>query len=141
MSLFLSLSVLAQETQPTLVPDLVATVTPPAPVQVAAAADSALYYLVVVVLALLLTAAVVFGGYITKYLAALVPAETAASIYQSGVRLGIEVALNQAAKTSSPLDDEFFESMARQRGLVVTKQADGSYSVSLPTPAGLAAPV
>lgn len=93
----------------------------------------ALSYGLVIVLALLLVAAWIFGAYITGWLAKLVPPETAASIYQSGVRFGLQVALNQAGQTPSSLDDEFFEEMASARGLVATKtkNTDGTFSYVL----------
>lgn len=99
-----------------------------------AAAQNPLYYGVVVVLALLLVAALIFGGYITQWLAKLVPPETATSIYQSGVRMGLQLALNQAVLTASPLDEEFFTDLATQRGYSVEKLADGHYEVKIPVP-------
>jgi hypothetical protein len=67
-----------------------------------------------------------------RFLAKLVPPETASAIYASGVRFGFQIALNQASQTPTPLDDEFFEEMARLRGLQVVKRADGSYEVTQP---------
>lgn len=95
-------------------------------------ASTILNYIVVIALAVLLVAALIFGGRIIPYLANLVPAETASSIYASGVRFGFQIALNRAAQTPSPLDDEFFEEMARTRGLQVIKRPDGSYDVIQP---------
>lgn len=97
---------------------------------------SPIYYVIVVVMALLLVGAGVFNGYITNALKTLVPAETANSIYQSGVRFGIQIALNQAAQTPSELDDEFFTEMAKLRGLTVVKRIDGTYEVTTPASAG-----
>lgn len=85
------------------------------------AAANTLSYVIVVVLAVLLVGAMIFGAYVTGWLAKLVPPETAASIYQSGVRFGFQVALDKAAKTASPLDDEFFTELARARGYAVEK--------------------
>lgn len=85
------------------------------------AATNTLSYVIVVVLAVLLVGAMIFGAYVTGWLAKLVPPETAASIYQSGVRFGFQVALDKAAKTASPLDDEFLTELARTRGMVVEK--------------------
>lgn len=96
------------------------------------APSSPIYYVIVVVMATLLVAVTIFGGYIINALKALVPAETAASIYQSGVRFGLQVALNQAAQTPGTLDDEFFTEMARLRGLTVVKRIDGTYEVTSP---------
>ena len=73
-----------------------------------------------------------FNGnlYFYRPLATLVPPETAGAIYASGVRFGLQVALNQAAQTPNPLDDEFFIEMARLRGLQVIKRIDGTYEVT-----------
>lgn len=100
---------------------------------IVSAETSPIYYLVVVVLAVLLVAAFIFAGYITGALAKLVPPETAASIYQSGVRMGIELGLNQAARTPTALDDEFFIGLASQRGLEVSL-VDGIYVVKQASP-------
>jgi len=102
-------------------------------------------YFIVVVMAVLLVAFLVFGRYIIRLLTKLVPIETASSIYASGVRLGFEIALNQAAQTTSPLDDEFFEEMARLRGLKVTVNKDGegrpvSYKVEYDGPPAVSTP-
>lgn len=96
---------------------------------VAPAGNDPLAIVIVVVLALLLVAGGVYGARLTNLLATMVPPETAASIYQSGVRFGLQVALNQAATTATPLDDEFFMGMARDRGLTVVKRIDGTYEV------------
>lgn len=94
-----------------------------------------LVYVPVGVLAALLIGALVFGGRLMSFLAILVPPDTAAKIYQDGVRFGFQIALNQAAQTPGTLDDEFFEEMARLRGLTVTRRADGSYDVQSGTTA------
>jgi hypothetical protein len=106
-----------------------------------AAPTSPIYYVIVVVLALLLVGAGVFNGYITNTLKTLVPPETANSIYQSGVRFGLQVALNQAAQTPTSMDDEFFTEMARLRGLTVVKRIDGTYEVTTPPTGGFGVPV
>jgi hypothetical protein len=93
-------------------------------------ANLPLVYGVVGVLAILLVGAMIYSSTITRYLATLVPPETASAIYASGVRFGLQVALNQAAQTPSPLDDEFFVEMARLRGLTVIKRVDGTYEVA-----------
>ena len=93
-------------------------------------ANLPLVYGVVGVLGLLLVGAMIYSSTITRYLATLVPPETASAIYASGVRFGLQVALNQAAQTPSPLDDEFFSEMARLRGLQVTRRIDGTYEVT-----------
>src|SRR5687768_15898571 len=93
-------------------------------------ANLPLVYGVVGVLAILLVGAMIYSSTITRYLATLVPPETASAIYASGVRFGLQVALNQAAQTPSPLDDEFFVEMARMRGLTVIKRIDGTYDVT-----------
>lgn len=117
----------------TVVPTLAPTAAPTPPVTPPAAPTTAdpIAYLIIVVLAVLVVAAGVYGGYITKFLATLVPPETAASIYQSGVRFGLQLALNRAAQTPSELDNEFFVEMARLRGLKVTK-VGGEYVVETP---------
>jgi hypothetical protein len=86
----------------------------------------------VVVLALLLTVVLVFGPQLVKLLSTLVPPETAASIYESGVRFGYQIALNRAHATPNPLDDEFFLAGAKARGYTVTTLPDGSYVVEPP---------
>lgn len=89
-----------------------------------------LVYGIVGVMALLLIGAMIYGSYITRFLATLLPPETASAIYASGVRFGLQVALNQAGQTPGPLDDEFFIEMARLRGLQVIKRLDGTYEVT-----------
>jgi hypothetical protein len=118
---------------PTRDPD---NVTAGTPVYLNAPADSPLAYGIVTVLALLLMGAMVFGAYVSGLLAKLVPPETAASIFQSGFRYGLQVALNQAGQTKSPLDDEFFQEMAQQRGLQVIRaqNSDGTFSYAVVQP-------
>lgn len=101
--------------------------------ETAASTGTTLTYVVIIVLALLLVCAQVYGAYVTRFLAKLVPPETAASIYESGVRMAIEAGLNQAAATESELDDEFFLNLAKGRGLPVIKHPDGSYTVQIPS--------
>jgi hypothetical protein len=103
-------------------------VTPPA--EDPGALSPLVLYGIIVVLAILLVGAMVYASSITRFLAQLVPPETASAIYASGVRFGLQVALNQAAQTPSQLDDGFFEEMARLRGLQVTKHVDGTYEVT-----------
>lgn len=93
-----------------------------------------LVYVPVIILAGLLIGAFLLNSRLTGFLATLVPPEVAAKIYQDGVRFGFQIALNQAARTPGTLDDEFFEEMARLRGLQVTKRADGTYDVIQPSP-------
>lgn len=106
------------------------------------AAANTLSYVIVVVLAVLLVGAMIFGAYVTGWLAKLVPPETAASIYQSGVRFGFQVALDKAAKTASPLDDEFFTELAQARGMSVEKivAPDGTTQYVVKPPAALSVP-
>lgn len=100
-------------------------------------ANVPLLYGAVGVMGALLTGAMAYSSYIMRFLAKLVPPETASAIYASGVRFGLQVALNHAAQTPSPLDDEFFTEMARLRGLQVVRRIDGTYEVTqnlAPTP-------
>lgn len=117
LTLFITGTTMAQDVVVTPAPDL---------------AFQALIYGGLIVLALLILAALIFGARIVKALETLVPAETAASIYQSGLRLGIEFGLQRAQQTASPLDDEFFVGLAKQRGLTVHKDENGVYHVVSP---------
>lgn len=125
----------------TIIPDDVTTTGPiiindlPDSTGSPTAPDSPIYYLVVVVLALLLVGAMVFSAHITKFIATMVPPETASSIYQSGVRFGLQMALNQARQTPMTADDDFFKDLARQRGLEVSLLPDGTYEVKYVPPA------
>lgn len=86
----------------------------------------------VIAIVIVLTIGLVFGPQIIGYLSKLVPPETAASIYESGVRFGYQIALNQAASTANKYDDEFVLSQARGRGYTVTSMPDGSYHLEPP---------
>ena len=99
---------------------------------------SPIYYLIVGVLALLLVGAMVYNAQIVKFVATMVPPETATSIFQAGMRFGIQVALNEAVKTPTEADDDFFKKLAADRGLLVKRLASGAYEVIYsepPTPA------
>jgi hypothetical protein len=109
------------------------TVTQPSEETSDAAQDNPIDYILVVVGAVIIVAMLIFGAVLVRYVSKLVPAETAASIYQSGVRMGLELGLNTAARTASPLDDEFFTGLATMRGFEVIKHADGHYEVKTPT--------
>lgn len=95
--------------------------------------DDPLNYVIVVVAGVVIVAVLIFGGMIVGYVSKLVPPETANSIYQSGVRMGLQLALNNAAQTSTPYDNEFFEGLAQMRGYEVIKLANGRYEVNTPT--------
>jgi hypothetical protein len=90
-------------------------------------------YLIVFALAAFFIADKVWGGKVTDALKTLVPAETAAGIYQSGVRAGLELGLNQASQTPTPYDEQFFEWLSTQGGYTVNKRPDGKYEVQLPS--------
>lgn len=98
-----------------------------------------LSYIFVVLAGILVIAGGIYSRGIISLVATLVPPETATSIYQSGVRIGFQMALERAAQTPTLADDEFFTELAKTRGLLVIKSQnpDGtfSYTVSaLPTP-------
>jgi hypothetical protein len=101
--------------------------------------DNPINYVIVVIAGVVIVAVLIFGGVIVGYVSKLVPPETANSIYQSGVRMGLQLALNNAAQTPTPYDNEFFEGLAQTRGFEVIKHADGHYEVRTPTakPSGL----
>jgi hypothetical protein len=102
---------------------------------------SPIYYVIVGVLALLLVGAMVYNSQIVKFLATMVPPETAASIFQAGFRFGIQTALNEAVKTPTEADDDFFKKLAADRGLIVNRLGSGAYEVIYaepPTPSGAA---
>lgn len=94
--------------------------------------DDPINYVIVVIAGVVIVAVLIFGGVIVGYVSKLVPAETANSIYQSGVRMGLQLALDNAARTSTPYDNEFFEGLAQTRGFEVIKHADGHYEVRTP---------
>lgn len=102
--------------------------------------DDTVNSIVLIVLAVLLSGSQVYGAYITRFLARLVPPETAQSLYESGVRFGYQTALNRAALTPSADDDEYYIKEARARGLEVVTLPAGGYQVKIPprtTPANL----
>jgi hypothetical protein len=96
--------------------------------------NSPITYVIIVVLALIVVASLVFNAQITRLLATMVPPETASSIYQAGVRFGLQVALNEAAKTETSADDDFFKKLAADRGLEVNRLANGLYEVKYMPP-------
>jgi hypothetical protein len=97
-------------------------------------------YVVVIVLAVLLVAALVFGAQIVNALKTLVPPEIAFSIYQAGVRFGLQMALNEAAKTPTDVDDAFFKKLAADRGLIVNRSGTGAYEVIYADPPEMRTP-
>lgn len=74
--------------------------------------------------------------WLARLLSRFLPPEVAQMLVNTGAEWALKASLNQAAKTTSTDDDDYFMAVAKQRGLTVTRNADGTYNLLKVSPIG-----
>jgi hypothetical protein len=109
------------------------TVTLPAPAAPAAppAQDNGINWQTIFmsVLAAIIVVDRITGQGLQKVLATLIHPDKAKMLIETGIRIGLQIALNNAAKTPDAADDAEWIRQARDAGFTATLQPDGTYSL------------